>query len=82
MQEQVDNRIEQDLELEGNPFTLPEVTDEEAIKLGNYYLSGEYLIRNERNSTRKKTKGVRRACLPRSSRKRNIRKNGEDANKL
>ncbi|MBA3922821.1 MAG: hypothetical protein H0X31_14435, partial [Nostocaceae cyanobacterium] len=27
-------------------FTLPEVTDEEVIKLGNYYLSGEYLIRN------------------------------------
>ncbi len=46
MQEQVNNRIEQDLELEGNPFTLPEVTDEEVIRLGNYYLSGEYLIRN------------------------------------
>jgi hypothetical protein len=46
MQEQVNNRIEEVLELEGNPFTLPEVTDEEVIKLGNYYLSGEYLIRN------------------------------------
>jgi FKBP-type peptidyl-prolyl cis-trans isomerase 2 len=46
MQEQVNNRIEEIMELEGNPFTLPEVTDEEVIKLGNYYLSGEYLIRN------------------------------------
>ena len=46
MQEQVNNRIEEVLEFEGNPFTLPEVTDEEVIKLGNYYLSGEYLIRN------------------------------------
>jgi hypothetical protein len=46
MQEQVNNQIEEVDELEGNPFTLPEVTDEEVIKLGNYYLSGEYLIRN------------------------------------
>ncbi|BDA72373.1 hypothetical protein CAL7716_065390 [Calothrix sp. PCC 7716] len=46
MQEQVNNQVEEDLELEGNPFTLPEVTDEEVIRLGNYYLSGEYLIRN------------------------------------
>jgi hypothetical protein len=46
MQEQVNNRIQEVDELEGNPFTLPEVTDEEVIKLGNYYLSGQYLIRN------------------------------------
>jgi hypothetical protein len=46
MQEQVNSEIQEVDELEGNPFTLPEVTDEEVIKLGNYYLSGEYLIRN------------------------------------
>lgn len=46
MQEQVNSKIEEVDELEGNPFTLREVTDEEVIKLGNYYLSSEYLIRN------------------------------------
>ncbi|MUG98505.1 hypothetical protein F7734_41910 [Scytonema sp. UIC 10036] len=58
MQEQVNNQIEEVLELEGNPFTLPEVTNEEVIKLGNYYLSGEYLIRNLEIVREKKQKAL------------------------
>jgi hypothetical protein len=58
MREQVNNQIEEDLELEGNLFTLPEVTDEEVIKLGNYYLSGEYLIRNLEIVREKKQKAL------------------------
>lgn len=47
MQEQSNNQIEEELEFdEDNPFTMPEVTDEEVRRLGNYYLSGEYLIRD------------------------------------
>ncbi len=58
MQEQVNNQIEEVDELEDNPFTLPEVTDEEVIKLGNYYLSGEYLIRNLEIIRERKQKAI------------------------
>jgi hypothetical protein len=74
MQEQVNNRIEEVDEIdEGNPFTLPEVTDEEVIRLGNYYLSGEYLIRNLKLVQEKKQKAFLWTCSLRSSRKNDYR---------
>ncbi len=33
-------------ELESNAFAGREVTDEETLRNGHYYLSGEYLIKN------------------------------------
>jgi hypothetical protein len=44
--EQANAWIEKVEELEGNAFAGREVTDEEVLQLGNYYLSGEYLIKN------------------------------------
>ncbi len=44
--EQANAWIEKVEELEGNAFAGREVTDEEVLRLGNYYLSGEYLIKN------------------------------------
>jgi hypothetical protein len=44
--EQAHAWIEKVEELEGNAFAGVEVSDEEVLRLGNYYLSGEYLIRN------------------------------------
>jgi hypothetical protein len=44
--EQAHAWIEKVEELEGNAFAGKEVSDEEVLQLGNYYLSGEYLIRN------------------------------------
>ncbi|MFL9458219.1 hypothetical protein AB0758_45260 [Tolypothrix bouteillei VB521301_2] len=38
--------IEKVEELEGNAFAGREVTDEETVRIGNYYLSGDYLIKN------------------------------------
>lgn len=38
--------IEKVEELEGNAFAGREVTDEEIVCIGNYYLSGDYLIKN------------------------------------
>lgn len=46
MQEQVNNQIEEIEELGGSPCTGRELTDEESLRLFDYYLSGEYLIRN------------------------------------
>ena len=44
--EQAHAWIEKVEELEGNAFAGKEVSDEEVLRLGNYYLSGEYLLRN------------------------------------
>lgn len=44
--EQAHTWIEKVEELEGNAFAGKEVPDEEVLRLGNYYLSGEYLLRN------------------------------------
>jgi hypothetical protein len=44
--EQANAWIEKVEELEGNAFAGREVTDEETLRLGNYYLSGQYLIDN------------------------------------
>ncbi|BAZ12577.1 hypothetical protein NIES4071_44080 [Calothrix sp. NIES-4071] len=44
--EQAHTWIEKIEELESNAFAGKEVSDEEVLRLGNYYLSGEYLIRN------------------------------------
>lgn len=38
--------IEKVEELEGNAFAGREVTDEEIVRIRNYYLSGDYLIKN------------------------------------
>ncbi len=38
--------IEKVEELESNAFAGREVADEETIRIGNYYLSGDYLIKN------------------------------------
>lgn len=46
MQEQVNNQIEEVEELEGSPCTGREISDEEALQVFDYYLSGDYLIRN------------------------------------
>ena len=44
--EQAHTWIEKVEELEGYAFAGKEVSDEEVFRLGNYYLSGQYLIRN------------------------------------
>jgi hypothetical protein len=44
--EQADAWIEKLEELEGNAFAGREVSDQEVLRLGHYYLSGQYLIRN------------------------------------
>ncbi len=44
--EQAHSWIEKVEELEANAFAGREVSDEEVLRNGNYYLSGEYLIRN------------------------------------
>nr|WP_202895924.1 hypothetical protein [Iningainema tapete] len=44
--EQVNNQIEEVEELESSPCTGREISDEDALQVFNYYLSGEYLIRN------------------------------------
>ncbi|RUT05888.1 hypothetical protein DSM106972_030940 [Dulcicalothrix desertica PCC 7102] len=44
--EQAHAWIEKVEELEGNAFAGKEVSDEEVLRLGNYYLSGQYLLRN------------------------------------
>lgn len=46
MQEQVNNRIEEVEELESSPCTGREISDEDALQVFDYYLSGEYLIKN------------------------------------
>jgi hypothetical protein len=46
MQEQVNNQIDEVEELESSPCTGREISDEEALRRFDYYLSGEYLIRN------------------------------------
>ncbi len=44
--EQANAWMEKVEELEGNAFAGREVSDEEVLRLGNYYLSGEYLLKN------------------------------------
>lgn len=44
--EQASAWIEKVEELEGNAFAGREVTDDETLRIGNYYLSGEYLLKN------------------------------------
>ncbi|MUG92600.1 hypothetical protein F7734_09075 [Scytonema sp. UIC 10036] len=46
MQEQVKNQIEEAEELESSPCTGREISDEEALRTFDYYLSGKYLIKN------------------------------------
>ena len=48
--------IEKVEELEGNAFAGKEVTDEEIVRVGNYYLSGDYLIKNLEIIRREKQK--------------------------
>jgi hypothetical protein len=38
--------IEEVEALEDNAFAGTEVPDEETVRIGNYYLSGEYLLKN------------------------------------
>jgi len=56
MQEQVDNQIEEVEELEGSPCTGREISDEEALEVFDYYLSGDYLIKNLKIVRRRKQK--------------------------
>jgi hypothetical protein len=44
--EQAHTWIDKVEELEGYAFAGKEVSDEEVLRLGNYYLSGQYLIKN------------------------------------
>ncbi len=44
--EQAHTWIEKVEELEGYAFAGKEVSDEDVLRLGNYYLSGQYLIKN------------------------------------
>ena len=46
MQEQINSQAEEIEELRGSPCTGREISDEQALQLFDYYLSGEYLIRN------------------------------------
>jgi hypothetical protein len=46
MQEQINNQPEEIEELGGSPCTGREISDEQALRVFDYYLSGEYLIRN------------------------------------
>jgi hypothetical protein len=46
MQEQVKNQVEEVEELESSPCTGREISDEEALRTFDFYLSGEYLIKN------------------------------------
>ena len=48
--------IEKVEELEGNAFAGREVTDEEIVRVGNYYLSGDYLLKNLEIIRREKQK--------------------------
>ncbi|MBA3923551.1 MAG: hypothetical protein H0X31_18395 [Nostocaceae cyanobacterium] len=56
MQEQVNNQIEEVEELQGSPCTGREISDEEALQVFDYYLSGDYLIRNLEIVRRRKQK--------------------------
>lgn len=59
MQEQVNNQIEELEELEelnNSPCTGREISDKEALRVFDYYLSGEYLIRNLEIVRRRKQK--------------------------
>jgi hypothetical protein len=47
MQEQINNQPEEIEELGGSPCTVREISDEQALRVFDYYLSGEYLIRNQ-----------------------------------
>jgi hypothetical protein len=44
--EQAHTWIDKVEELEGYAFAGKEVSDEDILRLGNYYLSGQYLIQN------------------------------------
>jgi hypothetical protein len=46
MQEEINNQPEEIEELGGNPCTGRKISDEQALRIFDYYLSGEYLIRN------------------------------------
>ncbi|MUH01860.1 hypothetical protein F7734_60270 [Scytonema sp. UIC 10036] len=46
MQKPINNQAKEIEELEGSPCTGRELSDEQALQIYDYYLSGEYLIRN------------------------------------
>ncbi len=56
--EQAHTWIDKVEELEGDAFAGKGVSDEEVLRLGNYYLSGEYLIRNLEIVNKKKQEAL------------------------
>ncbi len=72
MQEQVNKQVEVE-EIDGSPCTGRVVSDEEALQVFDWFLSGEYLIKNKGDNSRRETESFRRTCLLRSSRKKNFR---------